>query len=353
VRTSPYPVILFGMLVTAPSVQAQGYPAEMVITLPEVEVRSGPTKEYQPTNKLKYGDRVLVLRESEKQPGWFAIKPPQGSFSWIKDKYVKQTDPRTGIVVEEGAALMPGSSVSNKAPNVESVKVPLGSIVTIVDKGKTADGVVWYPVQPWPTEVRWIPGEAVQNRTFANNNNANINGPAAAAFTGNPLISQADQAYVTGDVEKAKQLYKDAAEKTADYTQKIYCYNRLASLSQSSWNPAQAPGNPAQMAQGSPWPPAQAASFSQNNPAGRNVAYPPQWSKVGVLRRAPFDKDGQPTYVLEDPRSKGVLYYVNCQPGLTLRDYVGKTIAVYGTLNYRSDDYLRTHYMMATHVALY
>ena len=45
-----------------------------VITVPEVEARSGPTKEYLPTSKLKYGERVLVLRPSEKDPSWLAIR---------------------------------------------------------------------------------------------------------------------------------------------------------------------------------------------------------------------------------------------------------------------------------------
>ena len=69
----------------------------------------------------------------------------------------------------------------------------------------------WLPIQPWPTEVRFIPGEAGQTRQFANNNSANINGPMAASFTSNPWINQADQAYQSGNVEKAKQLTPDVA----------------------------------------------------------------------------------------------------------------------------------------------
>jgi len=38
------------------------------------------------------------------QKGWLAIKPPQGSFSWINEKFIKQTDARTGVVVNEGGA---------------------------------------------------------------------------------------------------------------------------------------------------------------------------------------------------------------------------------------------------------
>ena len=68
-----------------------------------------------------------------------------------------------------------------------------------------------------------------------------------------------------------------------------------------------------------------------NAPAPQKLAYPPQWSQVGVLRRAIADKDGQPTYVLEDAKGR-VLIYATCLPGMTLRDYVGRTVALYGSL---------------------
>ena len=343
--------VVLGTLAMATSVRAQGYPADMTITVPEVEVRSGPTKEYYPTGKLRFGDRVLVLRESKDQPGWLAIRPPQGSFSWINAKAIKQIDARTGVVESDaGAMLRPGSSIANKEPNMESVKVPLGSIVTILDKGVTADSNTWLPIQPWPTEVRYIPGDAVQARQFAGNNSANINGPAT--FTSNPWITQADQAFQAGNVEKAKQLYKEAAERTSDNTQKIYCYNRLASLSQSPWNAGQSPGHPSQMNQGQAWQVGQTASFTQNNGAAQKLTYPPQWSQVGILRRAAFDKDGQQTYVLEGDRGQ-VLLYVTCLPGETLRDHIGRRVALYGSITYRSDDYLRTHFLTPIRVALY
>ncbi len=299
-------LMTLGLFTVVPCARAQSpYPAELTVTAPEVEVRSGPTLAYYPTNTLRYNDRVVVLRESEQEKGWLAIKPPQGSFSWINQKYIKQTDPRTGIVILDGAMLRPGSSVSNKAPDVESCKVPVGSIVTIIGPSKTAsDGVIWLPINPWPTEVRYI--DAVQAR-LANNNNsnsANINGI-------------------------------------------------LASRTQSPWTPAQAPGNPAQMAQGNPWP-AQTASYSpgQNSAAPQKIFYPPQWTQWGTLRRAVADKDGQPTYMLEDARGKLILY-VTCQPGFTLRDFVGRNVTLYGSISYRSDDYARTHVMTATTLAHY
>jgi len=158
-----------------------------------------------------------------------------------------------------------------------------------------------------------------------------------------PLINQADQAFGRATL-KGQAALQRRGEKTNDYNQKIYCYiTGLASFAQSPATGAQAPGHPAQMTQGSPWPVGQTASFTQTAPAPAKLIYPPQWTQPGILRRAAFDKDGQPTYVLQDAKGN-VLMYATCPPGMTLRDYVGRTVALYGSINYRSDDYLRTHF---------
>src|SRR5262245_4278467 len=55
----------------------------------EAEVRCGPgnSPRLYPTNRLKKGDRVEVVREL--QDGWLAIKPPPGSFSWINMRFLQ------------------------------------------------------------------------------------------------------------------------------------------------------------------------------------------------------------------------------------------------------------------------
>jgi len=304
-------LVLLGMLAMGQAVQAQGYPARMTISAPEVLVRSGPSEKSYPTSKLKYGDSVWVQNESKDQPGWLAITPPPGTFSWINAKQVKQVNANTGYVEAEegGAVVLPGSSVSGEPPNQKSVKIPNGSQVLILGSPITADGNTWLPIQSWITEVRFIPGQAVQTRQLASGAAATNNAPGAPG--------------------------------------------RLASMSQNAWTPAQAPGHPAQMAQTTSWATGQSAFSPQPTPSPQNSAYPPQWSQVGVLRRA-FDTGGQPTYALEDYHVKGrVLIYVTCAPGTTLRDYVVRTVAVYASISYHSDDFLRTHVMMASHVAAY
>src|SRR4051812_13562211 len=79
-----------------PPAPSMNYPAEMSISVPEVEVRSGPSSKLYPTGKLRQGERVIVVRESRVQAGWLEIQPPPGSFSWVKAKSIKQVNTQTG-----------------------------------------------------------------------------------------------------------------------------------------------------------------------------------------------------------------------------------------------------------------
>lgn len=322
-------LVLAGGLALGQDAQAQTLPAEMVVVVPQVEVRSGPTKEYYATSVLRQGDRVLALRQSKDQPGWLAIKPPTGSFSWVNGKNVKLIDARTGYIDVDGGpvAVLPGSSVTNKAPNVEAVKIAPGFLVTVVDKPFSADGNTWLPIVPPPTEVRFVPAEALR--------------PVGGGTpTPSPLLAQAEAALGAGQFERAKALYKEAMEKSADHQEKMYAYNRLMSLEKTGTSGATGPFS---TAAGKGAPPVMPAS-------GRAVTYPPQWSAWATLRKAAFEKDGQPVYYLEG-RDRGILIYVLSQPGTSLREYVGRTVCLYGSISYRTDDALRTHYLVASHVA--
>ena len=343
--------LLVVALWTAPAQAQQKYPAEMVINVAEVEVRSGPSKEYFPTTKLRGGQRVLVLRESSKQPGWLAIAPPPGSFSWINAKHVKQVNANTGYVDPQDGApvpVLPGSSLINKAPNVEAVKLQPGHLVVILDKPYKSDSGTWLPIKPPPTEVRFIPADAVRAQFAAQP----FPGAAPAGNALTPLIRQADQAYVSGNLAQARQLYKQAADTTTDTQQKNYCLNRLASLGQGSWTPPKG-----QVAATGINPAAATKTIGQttsmtSTPGNPALGQPktPQWSVWGTLRRAAFTKDGQPMYVLENAQGQPLLY-VSTQPGTSLSGYVGRTVSLYGTLTYRSDEYMRMYHMQASHVA--
>jgi uncharacterized protein YraI len=300
--------VLISLWGGAAPVLAQGvYPTEMSIIVPKVEARSGPSMQYYPTSELRQGDRVVVVGDCKEQPGWLEIKPPPGSFSWIDSKSVRLANDKTGVIDVPTGTSVPvrvGSSLINKEPTV--TKTPgfvAGHIVTVVDKSLTTGGVTWLPVQPHPKEVRYIPADAVRPAQVATNSPANWAQPGA-----------------------------------------------------KSASPAAMPGYPSQPAnaqrpvQGSTTSFSPSPSVPATNPQSPQT-YAPQWSAYGVLRQTTFTKDGQPMYVLVD-RQERPLLYVTHQPGKSLRSYVGRTVAFYGQIVYRPDEYVRMHYMVASQVAV-
>ena len=119
----------------------------------------------------------------------------------------------------------------------------------------------------------------------------------------------------------------------------------MASLTEKANSANQMPGFPNQPLQATP-------AVRQTNQTGpQTLNYPAQWSQWGTLRKASFDKEGKTSYVLENQKGQTLLY-VNSALGTSLKDYVGRTVCLYGPLTYRSDDYLRTHVMTASHVAV-
>lgn len=347
---------VLGLLAVGGVVRGQTSVAETTIVVPEVEVRSGPTLKYYPTSKLRQGDRVVVVREVKDQPGWLAILPPRGSFSWVNGKYVRQPkggDPRLGYVEADAAnpvPVMPGSSLVNQEPNVEGAKIVAGTIVTIVNPPlKAPDGQTWLPIQPHPSEVRYIPASAVKPPTqVATQKAPNWTLTPGNAFTTNPKIAEAEQAVKAGNLEQAKKLFQEAADRATDQNQKAYSLNRISTLTRGY----PTPGHPAQVASGQGQLPVKSTSFSPSAaPGGPVQTAAARWSSYGFLRQTAFDVKGQPMYVLVNAQGQP-LVYVSSATGTTLRQYVGRVISVYGPEVYNGDSAARRPYILASHVAL-
>ncbi len=382
--------LLTGPTMAQSPVSPPTYPAEMTIIVPEVEVRSGPTKQHYPTSKLHQGDRVTVLSECKDQPGWASIRPPVGAWSWIRAKHVKQVDARNAFVEAPDNALVsiiPASSVLQDVLNVESAKVPNGTLVVVLGRPVHCEGENWLPIQPMPTEVRYIPTSALRLPQ------APTAVAVAAGFptsVGSDVITRADDAYRAGNLELARQLYRQAADKSPE-PQKSYALNRLASLSANGAVPVSAPVSSAthsdwQPGGGNPPAPSPSASVQQapspaplgqtvpppmgagqpvsapapapitanyTTPPGTMMAMkPPQWSGWGYLHRAGFDRDGQPVYRLETSQGRMLMYAVE-QPGSRpmLSKMIGRLVCLYGPVTYRSGETPRIDYMVASHIA--
>jgi hypothetical protein len=331
----------------------------MTITAPEgVQVRSGPSMNFYPTSKLRYGETVKVMAKNDKaNAGWLAIEPPQGSRSWINAVFVKQTGPNAGVVSlhpDETAPIKPASSETSQEPNVESAKLARGTHIVILGPPLFSGNAAWLPIQSPPGDVRYIPESAVARPTAVQQVGAQANSGFVAppGGDGSPL-SEADAALL-----KAKQHLQQAAQ-SADPKLRAEANAKLQALQQMPASQAsfQQPGYPPTAVVSAPKvalnPPAQTtgsstAVYASPSPSANG---PAAWSKWGTLQKSPIQKDGQPMYRLVDQSGTPIGYAVAAS-GLTLEPHVNRFVCLYGTTAYRSDDNaLRSSYTIVSTLA--
>jgi hypothetical protein len=366
------------------------------IAVQEVEVRSGPSANFYATSKLHRGDSVRIVREEN---GWFAIEPPSPeSFSWINASYVEQSG-QTATVKTAEAPVRVGSRLVDKPPDVERHRVKQGTQLMVIGKAETTSDGAWLPILPAPSEVRYIPMDAIK-ATPAVQQTVSTPAPAVttpssfsaagtmAAQTGaapgrNPLLTEAEQAERQGNFREAERLYEQLARQVSltDHDLAMRCLNRSQYLRDAEragtarqatspegrlapavtapyGQPAGAYGtNPtAQLTSQYCYAQESAAPVRLTPPAGAvsnssqavaPAAAQPQWFGPGRLYRPGFSVDGKPTYGFESSNGQWRMY-VTAPAGTDLESQVGHNAYLYGPVTYRGE--LRTYHLTATQV---
>jgi hypothetical protein len=342
------------------------YTATVIANEAEVRSGAGGTQQLYPTNLLKKGERVEVVKELE--GGWLAIKPPPGSFSWINARFVKQIVPGRPMYVvvaapETKVPLLMGSNIKTDKPSVQGVQVQRGTQLTGVGGLRQAEDGQWLPVEPPLSEVRYIKADAVSKP----NDVATGPPPATGAPPGppgapipppltptpagsaappappvvasakpdgtHPLWTRAQQEEQAGRYNEAIQLYRQlgAEVATTNNPLSMQAYNRAQWIADALRGRGGAPGTLTNRTAASPPTP----------PAG-TVSSGPGW-----LRRAGRSVDLNMLYVLENSRGMPILYAV-AQPGYSLDSYTNRNVELYGVRQYRAD--LRAYYMTVMQV---
>src|SRR5690348_6782522 len=91
---------------------AESPPYEARVIVSGAQVQSGPGDNYYPTDNLNQGDAVEVYRE--KPGGWLAIRPPEGSFSWIAARDLILKDSTIAEVAKDDVASRIGSRLNDR-----------------------------------------------------------------------------------------------------------------------------------------------------------------------------------------------------------------------------------------------
>jgi hypothetical protein len=364
-----------------PGLRAQNAPRDALVAIPDVEVRSGPSQQYYATSKLRLNDKVTIVKVLD--GGWLAIVPPRGSFNWINGAFLDQPiRPGATAPVNAEATLLIGSALVTTPPTTRSqVKAPKGAQVTILGEPMTDTEGKWWPIQPLPRELRYLPPNAVQGNPPVQP------GVAAAPPVGqpggslplmnptpvinDPLWLKAEQAEHDNNLALALGLYTQLATQTQDHNLSVRCLNRIEALKQKlraspappvnvNYPPAVAgdprgPGAPSgiisQPAVAVPaLPPPATGSMPPGppvTPAAGPLAMPaPSLQTVsGQLQRSAVPLNKQILYALE---MAGQRWYVAAQPGVNLEAYVYSNVELQGTVEYNGQ--LRTYLITATRV---
>lgn len=139
-------------------------PYTAYVAADEAFVRSGPGENYYPTLRLRRGDTVEVYRHDP--GGWYAIRPPAGSFSWISAEFVKLLDGGLGVVSGDRVIARVGSQFNDQR-DVVQVRLDRGEEVEILEARplqSPRSDQSWYKIAPPPGEFRWISARFVQRR---------------------------------------------------------------------------------------------------------------------------------------------------------------------------------------------
>lgn len=137
-----------------------------------LEVYSGPGKEFYATERLPTGTKIEVHRREA--GGWLAIRPPAGSYSWIRQSQVQRTnEPNTAKVVEDGALCRVGSRLVRPSAHVCQVRLRKDELIEVLEEQKALDAdnsgaeEVWCRIAPPAGEFRYVLAEDLpQNTAF-------------------------------------------------------------------------------------------------------------------------------------------------------------------------------------------
>ncbi|MSR51427.1 MAG: hypothetical protein CK551_05190 [Planctomycetaceae bacterium] len=355
------------------------------IILPNAEVRSGPGSDSKlyGTNNLKAGDVITVVQE--RTDGWLAIRPPEGSFSWVQSKYLQQivaTQPNYLVQTNDGnkVPVYIGSAVLNTKPTLESARLTRGSQVKSLGAAQSDGKENWIPIVPPENELRYIRCEAIGKQAVQANptpalvpatppnpvsSNTIVNANSAVPnCDANQRWSQAISAETAGQSTEAIRLYSQIGQDFA-CSQPMFAsqaYGRAvwlrdcASKGKTNTVQACAPGQPKLTNKAL----VQAVSNSQNNAPTAPIASTPVANMVpqsngpsptpiksinsstgtgvgpGFLRKAGRPQSYEPSYYIESQQGRPLIYLAPA-PGQNLDLFINQRVEVSGPTTYRSD----------------
>ncbi len=135
---------------------AAEFPYTAHIASHQADVLSGPGENYYRVLKLKRGQVVEVYRHDP--DGWYAIRPPEDSFSWVSAEFIEPVEGNLGIVTGDQVAARVGTRFGDTR-DVIQVRLDRGEQVQLLEAREFDSGAgpqTWYQIAPPAGEFRWI-----------------------------------------------------------------------------------------------------------------------------------------------------------------------------------------------------
>ena len=151
----PLAAMILGCFLLLPSTAAAdlAFPYKATVASDDVFVRSGPGQNYYATDKLKHGQEVEVYRHDP--GGWCAIRPVDGSFTWVSSHFLKPMKNHLAVVTEDGVSARVGSRFGNPR-DVIQVRLHKGEVVEVIELASRRSMV---KIAPPSGEFRWVAGK--------------------------------------------------------------------------------------------------------------------------------------------------------------------------------------------------
>jgi len=157
--TTPLLCAVFVILTSLVAGADENLPQIAYVSARQAAIRSGPGPTYYPTTMLARGTRVEIYRHDP--GGWMAVRPPQGSFSWVRaDQIQQESDTSVGTVIGDEAITRVGTDLGGEF-DVEFVHLDSGEAVEVLGgellpTGDRNENELWLKISPPAGEFRWI-----------------------------------------------------------------------------------------------------------------------------------------------------------------------------------------------------
>jgi uncharacterized protein YraI len=343
------------------------FPYMAYVNTADVYVRSGPGRDYYPTDKLQKGEKVEVYRHDP--GGWYAIRPPRQSFSWISSRRLDPAEDGLAVVNTQRTVARVGSAFSD-VRDVIQVRLDKGEKVGLIETPSAESP--WCKIAPPAGEFRWVfskyvdrdvpPDVAADERDASGGREPDVrltSGSGEPESVGQDGASQKTKSAFRGNGSSETVLQRELDRIDLELSIMVaedistWSFGELQRRSESVLNEAQTPiergrarvtldklarfDDIKQRHQAARRGPDEADGPGGALPgSGNRRVDDPRFDGVGRLSPVVSQKTGGPQYALVDS-TNAVVSFVTPAPGVNLRPYVDKVVGVNGQRGYMTD----------------